>query len=652
MATTPLRATLQHIRNLAAVGCQASQSDRELLRAYLDHNDQDAFAALVTRHGPLVLGVCRRVLIDEHGAEDAFQATFLLLARNGTAIRKQDAIASWLYGVASRVAGHAKRSAVRRRRHEREAIAMRRTATTSDLSWREVQAALDEELRRLPEIHRAAFVLCVLENRSCADVARELAVPETTVWNRVARARKLLRAQLAARGLTLSALLGVAALGHDGLQAAVPAGLVRATMQAVALAGTRGAAAGIVSAEVLRLMKGANQAMLSTKAKCLAVLLALAALIGTSVSLSGGEQRTGTPPAGAQAPAKAGAAGKAAGDGARQASEPRVIEIKDEVYAVACGPNGMAAVVLNRKRPDGGIKAGIVQVWDMRTGKLKTTLEERTTGFHLFCRVTFSRDGKYIAASGGVMRNVGGGMRLCGEVTVWDAQTGTQKQQLVFEDDHICGVAFSADSKRVAAGSCFHKGKVPVWDIDTGRLVKTFEADEKIWITSLAFAPDDKTLVAGGGAGNGRVVLWETETGKFKYRVADPAMEGVNQVAFSPDGQRVAVGGIDATVRVLDARTGVVKHLLNAHVVRDLAFTPDGKTLATAGHDHKIHLWDFANEKIARTLEGHRDSVAGVAIAPDGRLLVSGGSDGTLRIWPITLAAKKGTGAPGAGEKR
>ncbi len=299
MATRQLGATLRYLRGLAATECQTARSDQDLLHAYLDHQDQGAFAALVQRHGPLVMGVCRRVLHDAHAAEDAFQATFLLLARNGATIRKQGAVASWLYGVAYRVSSNAKRATARRRRHETEAMAMRRTAATSDLSWREVQAVLDEELQRLAEIQRAAFVLCCLENRSCAEAARELAVAEGTVWNRVARARKLLRERLAARGVTLSALLGVAAVCQDGLLAAVPAGLVRATVQAVALAGTAGATAGLVSAEVLRLTKGANRAMLSTKVKGIVLLLAFVALIGASFSLSGGEQRTGDPPAGA-----------------------------------------------------------------------------------------------------------------------------------------------------------------------------------------------------------------------------------------------------------------------------------------------------------------------------------------------------------------
>jgi RNA polymerase sigma factor (sigma-70 family) len=327
MATRQLGATLRRLRGLAATGHYAARSDRDLLCAYLDHDDQDAFAALVKRHGPLVLGVCCRVLLNEHAAEDAFQATFLLLARNVATIRKQSSLASWLYGVAYRVAQSAKRSAARRRRRETEANAMRRTAVSSDVSWREVQAVLDEELQQLPEIHRAAFVLCCLENRSRAEAARELGVTEGAVWNRVARARKLLRERLAARGVTLSALLGVAALSGNGLAAAIPAGLLRATVQAVTLPGADHPAAGVVSAEVLRLVKGAHQAMLSTKAKLAVLLLALLGLTGIGLGRAGPQpEAERAAPAPQQGPAKDPAPGGK--QGAAKAADPKTPFVK------------------------------------------------------------------------------------------------------------------------------------------------------------------------------------------------------------------------------------------------------------------------------------------------------------------------------------
>src|SRR5262249_14430013 len=149
--------------------------DRELLDGFVAGRDEAAFAALVARHGPLVLRVCRRVLRHEQDAEDAFQATFLVLAQHGVAIRKREVLANWLHGVAYRTAMSAKRTAARRR--SREARPRERPAAVSP-SWDDVQAVLDEEIHRLPDVFRAAFVLCVLQGKSVAEAAAELAVKE------------------------------------------------------------------------------------------------------------------------------------------------------------------------------------------------------------------------------------------------------------------------------------------------------------------------------------------------------------------------------------------------------------------------------------------------------------------------------------------
>src|SRR5205823_3246585 len=138
-------------------------TDRQLLHGFAARGDQAAFAAIVGRHGPMVLRVCRRVLGHEQDAEDAFQATFLVLARRAGAIHRTAALASWLHGVAHRVTLRARRDAGRRRAHEREAQPMPARAATGEADWREVQAALDEAIRALPEKYRAPFVLCFLE---------------------------------------------------------------------------------------------------------------------------------------------------------------------------------------------------------------------------------------------------------------------------------------------------------------------------------------------------------------------------------------------------------------------------------------------------------------------------------------------------------
>src|SRR5947209_6499381 len=162
MATAQLGTLMRHLKGLAA---GRPGTDRQLLDAFAAHRDEGAFAGLVERHGPMVLRVCRRVLGHEQDAEDAFQATFLVLARNTEAIRRREALASWLYGVAYRTAMKAKRGAARRRNHEAR-LRDRMPPAAASPTWDDVQAVLDEEVQRLPESFRSAFVLCVLDGKT------------------------------------------------------------------------------------------------------------------------------------------------------------------------------------------------------------------------------------------------------------------------------------------------------------------------------------------------------------------------------------------------------------------------------------------------------------------------------------------------------
>jgi RNA polymerase sigma factor (sigma-70 family) len=214
----------------------AGASDHQLVLDFRTRGDHVAFAELVGRHGPMVLRVCQRVLRHDQDAEDAFQATFLVLARKAGSVRKTEALASWLHGIAHRVSLRARRDAARRRSHERETQPMRAKPGTGEADWRDAQAALDEEIRALPEKYRAPFVLCVLESKSRAEVASELGLKEGTVWSRLSQARTLLQERLGRRGIALSALLAVEALSGGAAQA-VLARLVESTVRVVLSAG-------------------------------------------------------------------------------------------------------------------------------------------------------------------------------------------------------------------------------------------------------------------------------------------------------------------------------------------------------------------------------------------------------------------------------
>src|SRR5262245_17837383 len=181
MATTELGAVLQHVRGLAAHRPSDERTDGELVRAFLTHNDQAAFETVVRRHGSMVLNLCRRRLANLQDAEDAFQATFLLLARRPASIRKRESLAGWLHGVAYRMAAHIRRAAARRRTYEQQAGPPRPAAPALSTEWQEIQAVLDEEIGRLPESYREPFVLCCLEHKSGAEAADRLGKTEGAV---------------------------------------------------------------------------------------------------------------------------------------------------------------------------------------------------------------------------------------------------------------------------------------------------------------------------------------------------------------------------------------------------------------------------------------------------------------------------------------
>jgi RNA polymerase sigma factor (sigma-70 family) len=238
-------------------------TDAQLLERFQTNRDEAAFEVLVWRHGPKVLGVCRSVLRHEQDAEDAFQATFLILVRKGGSIGKRQVVGSWLYRVAYRVALRAKVMSDKRAATHVHVGAEAAAPAMSDSPGFDVRPVLDEEINRLPEKYRAPFILCYLDGRTNEEAARELGCPKGTVLSRLAWARERLRARLTRRGLDLSAGLPVAVL----VSTAPSAVLVDSTLKA-ALSGA--GKAGLVSGPVAALTQGVLQTMLWTKVKTIA----------------------------------------------------------------------------------------------------------------------------------------------------------------------------------------------------------------------------------------------------------------------------------------------------------------------------------------------------------------------------------------------
>jgi RNA polymerase sigma factor (sigma-70 family) len=278
MANRPAESVLQTLCKI--VETQSSLSDGQLLRQFATTRDEGAFAALLQRHSGLVYSVCRNILRHEHDAEDAFQGTFLVLARRAGAIRQEKAIGSWLYRVAYRVAMKARKAAERRRERENQTAKTPEDQSPGELAWRELQAMLDEELNRLPEKYRTPFVLCCLTGKSKSEAAAELGWKEGTVSSRLAQARKLLQSRLARRGVSLSALLSGLAITAHGAAAAVPAELLART-RALAFAVGDAPASGAPAL----LAEGVLRGMTLTRLKATAALLILAGLVGTATAV-------------------------------------------------------------------------------------------------------------------------------------------------------------------------------------------------------------------------------------------------------------------------------------------------------------------------------------------------------------------------------
>lgn len=263
----------------AAWATSLRPTDRQLLDQFVAGRDEEAFAELVRRHGPMVLAVCRRVLGDRHAADDAFQATFLLLVRKSDSLRAPDLLANWLYGVAARTAMKARARASRRPVPKRRAEPMTVPDPSLDATMRELHTVLDEELSSLPEKYRAPLVLCYLEGKTNLQAARELGWPQGSISRRLARGLELLRSRLTRRGLTLSALLLALLLSQEAAGAAVPAALIHSTARAAALTAAGKATAQTTSTTVAELTEDMLQASSSFSAWRLGALSLLLVLL-------------------------------------------------------------------------------------------------------------------------------------------------------------------------------------------------------------------------------------------------------------------------------------------------------------------------------------------------------------------------------------
>jgi RNA polymerase sigma factor (sigma-70 family) len=284
MAAGQLSKVIEHLRRVLVNPDTMGLADGELLHRYVGEKDEAAFEALVRRHGPMVMGVCQRVLRHAHDAEDAFQATFLVLVRKASALRCPGSIGNWLYGVAYRTALEARKVAAKRR--AKEAKVLRPSETPEDV-WADLRPLLDQELQRLPEKYRSIIVLCDLGGKTRREAARHLGWPEGTVASRLARARTMLAKRLARHGVVLSGAAMAVMLSEKAAPAAVQPSVIAATIKAASsFAAGQAAATGAISAKVVALTEGVLKTVLLTKVKIATAFLLAAGMVAAGATSS------------------------------------------------------------------------------------------------------------------------------------------------------------------------------------------------------------------------------------------------------------------------------------------------------------------------------------------------------------------------------
>jgi RNA polymerase sigma factor (sigma-70 family) len=631
MTTHPIRRPLARVQ-AAELGRDDGPTDGQLLARFVEERDEAALAALIRRLGPAVLGVCRRVVGDAHLAEDAFQATFLVLVRRAEVIRPREQVGAWVYGVAYRVARRARAARARRLAKEQPVSALTPTAAEPTDRADDLLPVLDEELARLPDHYRAAVLMCDLEGRTRKDSARRLGIPDGTLSNRLAAARRMLARRLTRRGVTL----GLAGLLTASVPARVSAALADTTARFAAGSPPSGARA-------VALAEGELKMMMLAKLKGLAVVVL--AVVGVGVAAGTLPASAGDRPA--TIPALVTVAKVALRlPAARPADPPAplVIHHDGQINDVAFSPDGK--LIVAQVREAGFNATSAVKVWDAKTGEPRKTLFEG----RVVHGVAFSPDGKSVATSitkFDPAKNKPGDVRdaFSCEVLTWNVETGKQTATLTGSGAHaIYHLAYSPDGKYIAAGgglvdpnSVPAGGDVTVWDAETGKVLWANQ-DHKGAVRRLAFSADSKLLVTPGDDGTVRV--WDAFTGKHQRTIDAKAEHGVHSAAFSPDGKLIA-GGADGAARVWDAQTGELKHTLGEYksgLILVVRFLPDG-TLATFGTTEKadgnLKLWDVKTGKLVKTIADPNLTGRSMEVSRDGKAIAVGTADKSLVVVPI-----------------
>jgi RNA polymerase sigma factor (sigma-70 family) len=652
---------------LFGAGTSVGLSDGELIGRVASRQievAEVAFETILARHGAMVLAVCRQVLGDADGAEDAFQATFLIMLRRADSLRAGEpgSLGPWLHGVAYRTALKARQATARRRAREQERE--RRAARSVDeepsttLERGELQALVHQEVNRLSAKYRAPVVLCYFEGRTHDEAAAVLQWPVGTVRGRLARARELLRARIERRGVAPSSVLGAIKFQPLG-RLELPSRLLEATVTSASNAMHATSLGAFVNRMFQRLVLVRPRVSVGFLAMALTTA-------GLALALRGAPASQALPPS--EIPPKAVSQARVSSKPVDHGDEPlpdharlRISSTRFNhgkvINKVLYTPDGKSMVALDRT----------VLVWDAETGRKLRVIG----GPEIVLRdIALAPDGLTLATldNQGVLR-------------LWELASGREIRrwhQVAGNPGHL---TFSPDGRTLAAeiptqdpATRKETHTITLWDLTSPTERRRKFAGDWRDLHALVFTPDGKTLITASNDNGSRIVgaepergsirLWDVGTGEERRRISVERFD-VRSIAVSPDGRVMAAGVSDRTIRIYDVTTGeervprLGRELALAAnpqraadgpmlgnrdplVMTSLAFSPNGSLVASGacgtGNTGSslladVYIWDVARAREVRHIPAHQGWVRSLSFSPDGRTLASTGGEPVIRLW-------------------
>jgi RNA polymerase sigma factor (sigma-70 family) len=647
--------------------------DAELLRRFAMARDEAAFATIVRRHGPMVHRICRQLLRESHDAEDAFQATFLVLVRKALSIRRHELLANWLYGVARRVALRARSTMVRFRTHTDPRIEPAADDMTSEPGVREMWSIVHEEVARLPTKYRVPVVLCYLEGKAHDEAAALLRWPKGTVAGRLARARDLLHTRLVRRGVVIPAGGLAVLIWADAAPAAFPSAILHTTVVAAAAYAATPESGALISQTVISLTEGIMKAMFINKVKNvilfggLALLFAAASagLIAATAShraetsrgsmaqagprngsdASSGERRGEKSDAESKPMGSSSRPETSSGSGSKEPESPKkeadtivtTLQAVNGATVAGFSPDGKSLLVTSDAGPE---------LYEIATGNRTFRLKANPASVFLPGEGVLAPDGNTIVAvSGSTTGRINGAMVATLDGSEVERFISWPCQMIDPDTGKFEGVGtslarFSADGHSAAIWTT--DGKITIWDLATGKSGTAIEVGTH-QDRGMAIAPDGKQVAAFKLGREPRLKVWDAATGKeiLSLESVEPRFDVGGDLQFSPDGKTLMSVAMK-TLTLWDIKTGKITQTIKLKNVllapTEFAISPNGKMMAIAQNNENLRIVDIATGK--DLAECHWVSrPAGVTWSRDGKYIACG-REGRLRIWDVEALLK------------